>query len=429
MLKPTISLRFRLNLIIAFVCFTALLLGSIITVINARQSVFEEVSSSLMLAKKLLGEKPNHHQLSTLDKVRHLRITVTGDQHGNNNLLDTGLLNEVPQLFISFVRPSVEQLSIGLEASNNASPIRLVADPNDEIKEAWRETLIFISLLLLLTLLISSCVFIVIGRALRPVDEILHAFTEIEEGDYHKHLPTFNLPEFNNIADGINHLSENLSASKITNQQLTKQSLDVRENERRYLARELHDEMGQSLSAIKALSVSVRDNKETHLQSLSEIEHICDHLLHVVRNRMQQLTPTLLSEFGLSAAVDELVDQWPGNSHITLTLDNTLDRLLQHNAIHYYRIIQESLTNSLKHAQARNIWITLSKIDDAKEHTVSLIIKDNGIGFNPNEVASGRGLINIKERVGSLGGRLAINSALGQGCQLSATIPINDNHE
>jgi len=427
MLKPAISLRFRLNLIIAFVCFAALLLGSIVTVINARQSVFEEVSSSLMLAQKLLGEKPSQQQLSTLDKVRHLRITVVGDQQ--QDALDTNLNSEVPQLFVLFVRPSVEQLSLWLEAGKNNPSIRLIANPNDEIKEAWRETLIFISLLLLLTLLISSCVFIVIGRALRPVDEILQAFTDIEKEHYHKPLPAFNLPEFNNIAKGINHLSENLSASKVKNQQLTKQSLDIRENERRYLARELHDEMGQSLSAIKALSVSAKDNKETNSQPLSEIENICDHLFHVVRNRMQQLTPALLSEFGLSAAVGEMVDQWPGNSHIELTLDSTLDSLIQHNSIHYYRIIQESLTNILNHAQAQNIWITLSKIDYAKSTSISLTIKDSGIGFNPNDVVSGRGLINIKERVESLGGTLSINSSLGAGCQLSAILPISDNHE
>ncbi|MEW5010534.1 MAG: histidine kinase [Cycloclasticus sp.] len=425
MSKPTISLRFRLNLIITFVCFVALLLGSIITVINARQSVFEEVSSSLMLAQKLLGEKPNHHQLPTLNKVRHLNITLAGDQQDENSRLDASLQGEVPQLFISFVRPSLEQLSLGLEAGKNNPSIRLIADPSDEIKEAWQESLIFISLLLLLTLLISSCVFIVIGRALKPVDDILQAFVEIEDGDYSKRLPTFNLPEFNNIADGINHLSENLSASKVKNQQLSKQSLDIRENERRYLARELHDEMGQSLSAIKALSVSAKTNEGARSQSLTEIENICDHLFHVVRNRMQQLTPPLLSDFGLSTAIEELVDQWPGSSHITLTLDSSLDALVQNNAIHYYRIIQESLTNILNHAQANNVWITLNKISN--DGAISLLIKDNGIGFNPSEAASGRGLINIKERVESLGGTLEIDSLQGTGCQLSAIFPINQH--
>jgi len=427
MLKPTISLRFRLNLIIAFVCLVALLFGSIITVINARQSVFEEVSSSLMLAQRLLGEQPSNHQLSTLDKVRHLRITVASNQQSEKSELDTSLEKEVPQLFILFVRPSLEQLSLLLEAGENTPSIRLIADPSDEIKEAWRESLIFISLLLLLTLLISSCVFIVIGRALRPVDNILQAFVEIEKGDYDKRLPSFDLPEFNNIAIGINHLSENLSASKVKNQQLSKQSLDIRENERRYLARELHDEMGQSLSAIKALSVSAKSNKETSSQPLDEIESICDHLFHVVRNRMQQLTPPLLSDFGLSAAIEELVDQWPGNSHIELTLHSSLDELVQKNAIHYYRIIQESLTNTLKHAQASNVWVTLSKIDKTDSCAISLLIKDNGIGFDPNEAVSGRGLINIKERVESLGGTLSINASKGNGCQLSAVFPIGNN--
>lgn len=436
MLKPTISLRFRLNLIIALVCFLALLLGSIATVLNARQSVFEEVSSSLMLAQKLIGEKANNQQLSTLDKVRHLRIKTLEHEQNNKETVDSSHLDGVPELFVLFVRPSLKQLSIWLEAGDNNPSVRLIADPNDEIKEAWRESLIFISLLLLLTLLISGCVFIVIGRALRPVNDILQAISEIEKGDYHQRLPRFKLPEFNNIADGINHLSENLSASSIKNQQLSKQSLDAREDERRYLARELHDEMGQSLSAIKVLSVSAKDNTETRNHSLHEIESICDHLFHVLRNRMQQLTPALLSEFGLSAAIDDLVNQWAGHSQINLKLDSALDGLIKDNSIHYYRIIQESLTNILKHAQADTIWITLSKINNsttiinaATGDAIFLSIQDNGIGFNPDKAVSGRGLMNIKERVESLGGRLSIRSSQGHGCQISALLPIDNNHE
>lgn len=436
MLKPTISLRFRLNLIIALVCLLALLLGSIATVLNARQSVFEEVSSSLMLAQKLIGEKANNQQLSTLDKVRHLRIKTLEHEQNNKETVDSNHLDGVPELFVLFVRPSLKQLSIWLEAGDNNPSVRLIADPNDEIKEAWRESLIFISLLLLLTLLISGCVFIVIGRALRPVNDILQAISEIEKDDYHQRLPRFKLPEFNNIADGINHLSENLSASSIKNQQLSKQSLDAREDERRYLARELHDEMGQSLSAIKVLSVSAKDNTETRNHSLHEIESICDHLFHVLRNRMQQLTPALLSEFGLSAAIDDLVNQWAGHSQINLKLDSALDGLIKDNSIHYYRIIQESLTNILKHAQADTIWITLSKINNSKTiingatgDAIFLSIQDNGIGFNPDKAVSGRGLMNIKERVESLGGRLSIRSSQGHGCQISALLPIDNNHE
>ncbi len=423
------SLRFRLNLIIAIICFMALLLGSVVTIVNARQSVVEEISSSLILAKKLVGQEVVGSRFSGLKKVRHLRIAIVIEGQDNRKAHESPVVTGVPRLFVQFVRPNLEQLSLWLEAEKSTQPIRLVADPSDEIREAWREAVVFIAFLLLLTLLISGCVFVVVGRALRPVDEILSAFVEIEKGDYQKRLDSFNLPEFARIAEGINHLSGKLAHSKAENRRLNKKALDVGENERRYLALELHDEMGQSLSAIKALSSSIKQRESMGATSLSKIEEICDHLFGVIRNRMRQLAPPLLVEFGLSVSIEELVDKWQGDSQMELNLDDSVDALVGANAIHFYRIIQESLTNILKHAQASKVWVKLNKIESNGEILIAFLVRDDGVGFNPKEVKWGGGLVSIKERIESLGGVLLIYSVLGKGTTLSATLQVDMQDE
>ncbi|RLA22773.1 MAG: hypothetical protein DRQ61_05555 [Gammaproteobacteria bacterium] len=423
------SLRFRLNLIITVICLIALLLGSAITIINARQSVFEEISSSLALAQQLIGQEGVSSVHSDLDKVRHLRVAVIDGQQQYQLPLRVGLEGEVPELFVQFVRPSSEQLSLWFEAEENDQSIRLVADPADEIREAWREALVFISLLLLLTLLISVCVFVVIGRALRPVDKILSAFIEIEKGDYQKRLESFNLPEFARIAEGFNQMSRMLAHSEGENRRLNKKVLEASENERRYLARELHDEMGQSLTAIKALSASVKQSAAVDEVSLNKISAICDHLFEVVRNRMRQLTPPLLTEFGLHEALKELVEQWQGESKVVLEISPSVDLLLEKEAIHIYRVIQESLTNILKHSRAGEVRISLKKVEDDKAVFVVLSIEDDGVGFNPKQLEWGSGLAGIKERAESLGGTLSIDSTLGEGMRLSVSLPIGGGSE
>lgn len=426
------SLRLRLNLIIAAICLAALLLGSVVTVINARQSVFEEITSSLALAQKLVRNGTPGSVFSELDQIRHLRIAVE-DNASVNLALGEAELQNVPQLFTGFVRPSAEQLSIWVDGERGRSRFKLVADPNDEIREAWRETLVFIGLLVLLTFSISVCVFVVVGRALQPVDRILQGFIEVEKGDYQERLEDFELPEFSRISKGFNHMSQMLAQAKSENHRLSKKNLDVRENERRYLARELHDEMGQSLSAIKALSASVKQGLQSsqppNMEPLNKINAICDHLFEVVRNRMRQLTPPLLAEFGLRTAVEELVEQWQGTGEVAFTMAASIEGVAEPLAIHLYRVIQESLTNSLKYSGAGYIRIEIKQVEQAGVESVGLYIEDNGAGFDPQKVEWGGGFAGIKERAESFGGSFQVNSSVGKGVRLSVLIPIEKLNE
>jgi len=413
------SLRFRLNLIILLICFFALLLGTVVTVINARHSVLEEVTSSLLFAEQLVGEQGMADQKVNLAEVRHLRVALVSDAQMNGDVFLGNVSS--PHFFTELVRPDTEQLSLVLGRDKNGDPLVLVADPQDEIQEAWQEAQVFLIFLSAMSVFILLSVFAVIGRALRPVDEILLTIGEIEKGDYFKRLQSFNLPEFSNIASGINHLSERLSQSKEENRLLNKESLNVRERERHFLARELHDEMGQSLSAIKALTALAQKESNEQIGSLTQVDDICDHLFAVIRNRMAQLTPPLLNEFGLRASIDELIDKWQGKAQIAFNMEDGVETLVAVNAIHYYRIIQESLTNTLKHAQANHVWIALNKERVNDKLVMLLYIKDDGIGFNQENI-KWRGLLGIKERVESLGGELSLSSE--SGFQMLATFPV-----
>jgi two-component system sensor histidine kinase UhpB len=427
------SLRYRLNLVIVVICLSTVLLGSVAAVINARQSVLEEISSTLALAEKLLGYELDNRQIDSLDKIRHLRVSaIFNEKNSRESLLngDSIEIENVPLFFIKFVRPGKEQLSYWLEAKSGSHLLSLVADPSDEITEAWRETSTFIALLLLMTVLVSFSVFIVTGRALKPVDQILEAFSELEEGDYEKRLPSFNLPEFARISKAFNHMASMLEQAQQENRRLTQKALQVRENERRYLARELHDELGQSLSAIKALSASAKQSQESLSESLDKIADICDHLFDVVRNMMRQLSPPLLNEFGLQVALEELVGRWTQQSGLTvsLQLSESIDALVGDNAIHFYRIVQESLTNVLKHSGAKQILIKLSEKEESGACFIGLKIVDDGCGFDVGKVEWGGGLVGIKERVESANGRFSLISKRGEGCQLFLLLPVSDQN-
>ena len=421
------SLRSRLNLIIAIICCVSLVIGSVLAIINAKESVIDEVSSSLSLVHKLLGDTASEAQLKSIQNIRHLQVSTVESPVNGNTLKYS--VEGVPDLFVQFVRPNMQTFSLSIDVSGQQKRLNIVADPSDEIIEAWREVKLFLSLLLLLTAMIFMGVFIVIGRALKPVDVILTAFTNIEAGDYSKRLEVFELPEFAQISQGLNHMSDKLANAQVDNARLSKKALNASEYERKFLARELHDEMGQSLTAIKALTVLSKKQQPPEQSNLDKVLTICDHLFSVVRNRMRKLTPPLLHEFGLLVALEELVEQWGGGANIVLDVDPVIDNLLADNAIHYYRIIQESLTNILKYARADNVRLSLKRVNNEEHVTVQLTIIDDGVGFDVSKVVWGSGFAGIKERVSSLGGSLSIESTLGAGSQIHINVPIEAAHE
>jgi len=216
-----------------------------------------------------------------------------------------------------------------------------------------------------------------------------------------------------------------LEDSREQNRMLTKQSLAIQEEERRYLARELHDEMGQSLSAIKAVAASADKhiNDEKVKTSLATITDISSRIYNVVRDMMKRLHPVILEELGLIPALNDLIDDW--NTHHENTFchfdmnNNDLDKISKEISITVYRLIQECLNNVAKHANADDVFITLS----THGNSLKLTVRDNGQGFDTKQQTNGLGLPGMHERVEALGGQYEINSAPGNGVTIQVILP------
>lgn len=212
-------------------------------------------------------------------------------------------------------------------------------------------------------------------------------------------------------------------------QRLSSQLIQVQEEERRRLSRELHDEVGQILTAVKvelALAEHAVDAAGGPPQALQNARAMADVALHTVRDLSHLLHPAVLDDLGLPAAIDGYLRTF-GTRHgigVQLLCDRMDERFVPEIEVAVYRIVQEALTNVAKHAHARTCRVYLQKLPN----TVLITVEDDGVGFDPKDTGpvatrSGLGLIGIRERILELGGTLRIDAGFGQGTRLTAELP------
>jgi signal transduction histidine kinase len=201
--------------------------------------------------------------------------------------------------------------------------------------------------------------------------------------------------------------------------------VDAQELERRRLARELHDETGQALSSIllglKALDEKVESDEAR--EAVSGVRELVVATLHDVRRLAVELRPKVLDDFGLVPALARLTETFAAQTEIGVRFESGLaeERLPAEVETALYRIVQESLTNIVKHSRAHTISIVLVR----KPGAVAAVIEDDGQGFDPAAVRDGGfGLEGMRERVGLLDGRLRIESLEGSGTTLVAEVPL-----
>jgi signal transduction histidine kinase len=210
------------------------------------------------------------------------------------------------------------------------------------------------------------------------------------------------------------------------NRELARQNLRALEAERKHLARELHDELGQYLNAIKLDAVADQSGEDPESQGRRTRRMLVtlDHIHGVVSDMIRRLRPAGLDELGLSAAVESCVDQWqqrlPG-TQFSFSASGDLDSLSEHVNLTVFRLVQEGLTNSFKHAEAHHIDIVLNRARETNE--IVLSISDDGKGMDLQEKRSGMGLSGMRERAEMLGGTLAIETSPGRGFTVEARIP------
>ena len=200
--------------------------------------------------------------------------------------------------------------------------------------------------------------------------------------------------------------------------------VEAQESERARLARELHDETGQALTSIllglKSLDDRVRD--EEGRAAVAELRELVVSTLHDVRRLAVELRPAALDDFGLVPAIERLLDTAGEQSGLTVDLQSEVGdvRLPTETETTLFRIVQEALTNVLKHAAAERVTVLLSHADAG----VRLVVQDDGCGFDPSKARDdGVGLLGMRERVSLVGGRLTVESTEGAGTMLTVEVP------
>ena len=203
----------------------------------------------------------------------------------------------------------------------------------------------------------------------------------------------------------------------------------IREEEKARLARELHDELAQSLTALKMDTIWVRDNAaggpETVAARLNEMVVMLDRTVAATRRMAADLRPLLLDDLGLVPAIEWLASSFSQRCGVpcSLSVDEGLELELQEPyATAVFRIVQESLANVAKHAGASQVAVALGKAAGA----VILVVQDNGCGFFTAAARKPQslGLMGLRERAQLLGGRVTIKSAPGQGTCVEVCIPL-----
>lgn len=206
------------------------------------------------------------------------------------------------------------------------------------------------------------------------------------------------------------------------NRRLVSRLLQVQEQERRRLAHELHDELGQTLNAIKLDALALPDSP-----AAQRIAASADRVYGAAGDMVRSLRPTALDELGLAAALEACVDRWrvthPALA-VQLSLGGNLEGLGEQVNLAIYRVVQEALTNCVRHAGARNFYIDLT-CDSGPAGGVVLEMRDDGKGFDAQSPRpSSSGLTGMRERVTLLGGRFTLLSSPGQGVTIQVEIPL-----
>ncbi len=236
----------------------------------------------------------------------------------------------------------------------------------------------------------------------------------------------------NQLAIAIEHarLYQQVRAGRQRLQTLSRRLIEAQETERRHIARELHDEIGQALTAVKINLQAIQrlPDPSTLTAYLQESIEIVERALQQVRNLSLDLRPSLLDDLGLIAALRWYIDRQAQRAGFTarLTADPIETRLPADIETTCFRVAQQALTNIVRHAQARHVDVELRHSDAVLE----LIIRDDGVGFDvqaalDNAVkGASLGLLGMQERVLLIGGQIEIRSAPGQGTEIQARLPL-----
>jgi two-component system, NarL family, sensor histidine kinase UhpB len=442
-----LSIQSRLNLLIGALLVLALAANILAIVWSAGPRIRAEDESIVRLARQTidralagLPSSPDPARdlgalLDRLAEVRHVHVFLEPPPTGAaaaTRAQTPAKDRRFPRWFANLI--AAERTPVRVPVADAGGPLGtlvIAGNPADEIAEIWdavRETL---ASGLILIAAVFALTTLAVRQALAPIRKLGLALTTMQAGDYAVELDATGPPELATISAKLADLAAALSRTRSENARLAEQIVSVEDHERRELARELHDEFGPYLFAIRAnvtaLHIAAQEDGPDAARRRKRCEAVLDEvsaLQQLNRRVLQRLRPPALAELGLAGALESLAGVWRENNPqvaITLDIEPGLLPLDDTTALTVYRVVQEGLTNAFRHANAHTIAVAVAAGPGDRRLTVR--VRDDGSGM-AGAAKPGFGLSGMGERVWALGGTMRMTDAHPSGLALEVELPV-----
>jgi len=446
-----LSLKLRIILIINLLLLLILAVSSSLTIQDARRNVQAEIHSSEKLALYLFEigvlKNPKYQtienefkpfNLQNLIHMRHIKIEFFNVEGKllDSNISEVKIANQAPDWFVSLLSSisdpwEPKRLPVVI-LGDHKGDIVISPDPSYEYGEIWNQLKDTLQLIGTFFILINALIVWILSSALNPIEHILFSLNQLEEGNLKTRIPHLKTKEVRLIGQKFNRMVKILEETIVKNHTLSQQLINLQETERKKLARDLHDEFGQSLTAIHAdaAALKILANKEYPKikPSVDAISHLSKYLMELVSGMLGRLKLGVLSELGLEEGLVDLIKTWQlRHPKIKLQYDlhlRSLPKVSETISVSTYRIVQECLTNISRHARAKHVAIQIKyEAKNKLNRFIDINIQDDGVGFSKPH-RDGFGLLGIKERIYEIHGKINIISKPKLGTALSIQLPL-----
>ncbi len=450
MMWQKLSLRARINLLLAFVLALGLAINIARLVVEAPPRVQAEDQSVIRLAREFvetivagINEAPDPDArldqiVRDLNRLRHVSIARQDEAAGvspQTSHSDDDARSP-PAWFVTLVHPEKTSVSVPIMIRGKPQALTITSHPDDEMSEIWDGIVTQLEVGSAIAVALFLITMAVVGRALAPLEALSQAMTDIESGRYDARVEPAGAPELAAICTRLNHLAATLGEAVEEKRRLAERTVSLQDVERKEIARELHDEFGPYLFALRAHAGALMRLSELNKPDGGVLRKHGGAILEQVnalqqfnRRILERLRPVGLAELGLREALGALLRLW-GESHPDMAIETTISPALGETGetadLTIYRVIQEALTNVFRHAGATSVEVSVEPAGQlagihADRDFARVRIRDNGSGMKPDHKL-GFGLTGMRERILALGGTLTIASDEG-GVTVEALVP------
>ncbi|CAA2137938.1 HAMP domain-containing protein [Hyphomicrobium sp. ghe19] len=444
------SIQLRLNLAIGLLSGLGLACMIAFILIDAKPRMDVENASTMLLTETLIhssllplkdSNDPRAALLRLVGELKNLRHASVSlaSQKGTGDDSDH---DDIEQTWLSRWRDlRLVPLKMPVEVRGELiDTIVITPKPSDEFGELLEAIFQIFQWGVIISAVTLALTYFIINRSLSPVRALRDAMRRMAAGEFDLRVPERGPPEIKSICGSLNALAAALQKARQDNQRLTGNMILIQDQERRDIARELHDELGPYLFSIRTDGTLVARELEKSGPDIGRVRGLNGQILSHVdllqqtnRRVLERLTPPGLSELGLSGALRAMVEMWRRNNsavNIEFSIDGSVDTLDETTKLTVYRIVQEGLTNAFRHSGGSLIAVNVSLQRDTApgvngkpmQDMVNVSVRDNGRGRKDSS-SDGFGLKAMRERVSALAGSLSISLPSGGGTDLRVSLP------